>query len=176
MMRSRSDTELRRALSTEAPYLRRFARSLVSDPAVADDLVQDTLERAIGRLHLFDKSRDLRPWLFRILRNLNISQYRRIQQRGVHVALDTVSDAALPAGPVHDDGLMVRDISKALEMLAYEQREVLVLVALEGMKYREVVDVLGIPIGTVMSRLSRARERLRELLDYPAQKTIRRVK
>ena len=176
MMRSRPDTELRRALSTEAPYLRRFARSLVSDPAVADDLVQDTLERAIGRLHLFDKSRDLRPWLFRILRNLNISQYRRIRQRGVHVALDTVTDAALAAEPVHDNGLMVRDISKALDMLPYEQREVLVLVALEGMKYREVADVLGIPIGTVMSRLSRARERLRELLDYPAQKTIRRVK
>lgn len=176
MMRSRPDTDLRRALSGEAGYLRRFARSLVNDPAIADDLVQDTLERAISRSHLFDKNRDLRPWLFRILRNLNISQYRQIQRRGVHIELDTVAEAALAPEPVHDSGAMVRDISKALEMLSYEQREVLVLVALEGMKYREVVDVLNIPIGTVMSRLSRARERLRELLDYPAQKTIRRVK
>ncbi len=176
MMRSKPDTDLRRALGGEASYLRRFARSLINDPAIADDLVQDTLERAISRWHLFDKSRDLRPWLFRILRNLNISQYRRAQQRGVHIELDTVAEVAVAPKPVDDSALMVRDISKALDMLPYEQREVLVLVALEGMKYREVVDVLNIPIGTVMSRLSRARERLRDLLEYPVQKTIRRVK
>ena len=176
MMRSRPDSDLRRDLAREAPYLRRFARSLVSDPAIADDLVQDTLERAISRGHLFDSTRALRPWLFRILRNLSISQYRQTQRRGVHVELDTVIETVLATDPVRDGGLMVHDISKALDMLPYDQREVLVLVALEGMKYREVVDVLNIPIGTVMSRLSRARQRLRDVLEYPEQKTIRRVK
>jgi RNA polymerase sigma-70 factor (ECF subfamily) len=138
--------------------------------------VQDTLERAISRSHQFDKTRDLRPWLFRILRNLNISQFRRAQRRGVHLPLDAAPDAALATPPAHDSDMAVRDISKALELLPFEQREVLVLVALEGMKYREVGDVLNIPIGTVMSRLSRARERLLELLQYPVQPPLRRVK
>ena len=176
MMRPKSDTDLHQALGAEAPYLRRFARSLVNDPAIADDLVQDTLERAITRLHLFDRTRRLRPWLFRILRNLNISQYRRAQRRGVHLSLDAAPDAALSTPPTHDNDMAVRDISKALDLLPFEQREVMVLVALEGMKYREVVDVLNIPIGTVMSRLSRGRERLRELLQYPDHPPLRRVK
>ena len=165
-----------KALTQETPYLRRFARSLVNNTAMADDLVQDTLERAINRMHLFDHDRKLRPWLFRILRNLNISEYRKMQNRDQHIEFDTVSETHSTSAQRPDSGLILHDISKALDELPYEHREVLVLVALEGLKYREVVDVLDIPIGTVMSRLSRAREKLRDLLDYPDHKTLRRVK
>ncbi len=176
MNRSYRNSDFRQALIREAPYLRRFARSLVGDMASADDLVQDTFERAISRAHLFDHNRELRPWLFRILRNLNISQYRQSRSRGVQVPLDEASETTATQNTPHDGNLAVRDISRALTLLPYDQREVLVLIALEGLKYREVMDVLDIPIGTVMSRLSRARERLRELLEITEHKTLRQVK
>lgn len=176
MRKTQPDADFRRALIDEAPYLRRFARSLVGDVAAADDLVQETLLRAIKRFDLYDRGRALRPWLFRILRNLTISQYRQADTRGTHVSLTEV-EGTLPT-PLSSQysGLVLRDINRALDQLPFDQREVLVLVALEGLKYREVVDVLDVPIGTVMSRLSRARERLRQLLDLPEYNTIRRVK
>ena len=176
MLQTKNNRVFLKTLMQETPYLRRFARSLVYNPAMADDLVQDTLERAISRMHLFDHDHELRPWLFRILRNLNISEYRKMQNQGPHIDFDTVAETHSASEQQPDGGLMVRDISKALDELPYEHREVLVLVALEGLKYREVVDVLDIPIGTVMSRLSRAREKLRDLLEYPDHKTLRRVK
>lgn len=173
MNRANSKFDFCQALIGEAPYLRRFARSLVGDAAAADDLVQDTIERAISRMHLFDRSRELRPWLFRILRNLNISQHRQSQKRGWQVPFDETSQTPVSLHTPQDTHTAIRDISRALILLPYDQREVLVLVALEGLTYREVVDVLDIPIGTVMSRLNRARERLREL---PKPKTLRQVK
>lgn len=176
MSRSGPDAEFRQALIREAPYLRRFARALLRDVALSDDLVQDTLERAISRHQQYDKTRALRPWLLRMLRNLTISRYRQNTRQGVTVPFDTVHETGLAVTPDASPTLILRDISRALEMLAFEQREVLVLVALEGMKYRDVADILSIPIGTVMSRLSRARERLRELLQYPETKSIRRIK
>lgn len=176
MKYSQPDTEFRKALIAEAPYLRRFARSLVGDAAAADDLVQETLLRALRRVDLFDRSRDLRPWLFRILRNLNISQYRQASIRGPHLPLADVENTLTSSEFTHGELVALRDITRALDQLPYDQREVLVLVTLEGLKYREVVDVLDVPIGTVMSRLSRARERLRELLDLPDLNTLRRVK
>ncbi|MFV2003507.1 MAG: RNA polymerase sigma factor [Paracoccaceae bacterium] len=176
MSRAGPDAEFRQALIREAPYLRRFARALLRDAALSDDLVQDTLERAISRHQQFDKSRAMRPWLLRMLRNLAISQFRASARHGVALHLDTVDETGIAPTPDASPVLMLRDISSALQALPLEQREVLVLVALEGMKYREVVDVLNVPIGTVMSRLSRARERLRELLQYPETKSIRRIK
>ncbi len=171
-----SDRQMKEALVREAPVLRRFARSLVGDPALADDLVQDTFERALTRLHLYDARRALRPWLFRILRNLRISRFRQAARNGPHLELVEGETPAPSGSGSPDQGLALRDISRALDMLPDEQREVLVLVALEGMKYHQVTEILDIPIGTVMSRLSRARKRLSEILDLSGRGRIRRVK
>ena len=144
------------------PRLRRYARALTGDRARADDLVQDTLERALIKLHLWRAGSDLRAWLFTIMHNVFVNQLRS-QPVGVSTSLD---DEAIPMAvrPTQSDWLEVRDLQTALLRLPEEQREVLLLVGLEQMTYEETSGVLGIPMGTVMSRLSRARERLRALL------------
>jgi RNA polymerase sigma-70 factor (ECF subfamily) len=144
------------------PRLRRYARALTGDRTVADDLVQDTLERAWVKLHLWRSGSDLRAWLFTIMHNVHVNQVR---SRGASATLpldDDLPDA--PVRPTQADMLEVRDIDTALKRLPVEQREVLLLVALEHLSYQETADALGIPIGTVMSRLARARERLRTML------------
>ncbi|HHS82235.1 MAG TPA: RNA polymerase sigma factor, partial [Devosia sp.] len=115
-----TDRQMKEALVREAPALRRFARSLVGDPALADDLVQDTFERALTRLHLYDARRALRPWLFRILRNLRISRFRQVARRGSHVELVEGETAAPSGSGSPDQGLALRDISRALDMLPDE--------------------------------------------------------
>lgn len=145
------------------PRLRRYARALTADRALADDLVQDTLERAWGRFHLWRHGSDLRAWLFTIMHNLHVNQIRaRYSERGL-----ALEDRALelPVRPTQEDRLGIRDLATALSRLPPEQREVLLLVGLEQMSYQEVAKVLGIPLGTVMSRLSRGRERLRALMN-----------
>ncbi len=144
------------------PRLRRYARALAGERSRADDLVQDTLERALVKFHLWQPGSDLRAWLFTIMHNVFINQLRS-QAAGLTVGLD---DEALPMAvrPTQSDWLEVRDLQASLLQLPDEQREVLLLVGLEQMTYEETAGVLGIPIGTVMSRLSRARERLRALL------------
>jgi RNA polymerase sigma-70 factor, ECF subfamily len=168
--------DLVQALANEAPYLRRFARGLVSDRALADDLVQDTIERALTRLHLFDRKRSLRNWLFRILRNLCISHYRTIQRRGEHVVFDELAmTEALKLHP-QEARTQLNDLSTGLKQLSHEQREVLLLISLEGLSYQETADVLSLPIGTVMSRLGRARANLREFMGEATGQRVRRVK
>jgi RNA polymerase sigma-70 factor (ECF subfamily) len=145
------------------PRLRRYARALTGERTAADDLVQDTLERAWSKLHLWRSGSDLRAWLFTIMHNVHVNQVR---SRGAAATIpidDELPDA--PVRPTQADMLEVRDIDTALKRLPTEQREVLLLVALEHMSYQETATALGIPIGTVMSRLARARERLRMLLD-----------
>jgi RNA polymerase sigma factor (sigma-70 family) len=145
------------------PRLRRYARALTGERTAADDLVQDTLERAWSKLHLWRSGSDLRAWLFTIMHNVHVNQVR---SRGAAATIPI--DDELPDAPVRAtqaDMLEVRDIDSALKRLPTEQREVLLLVALEHMSYQETATALGIPIGTVMSRLARARERLRMLLD-----------
>jgi len=155
------------------PRLRRYARALTGERAAADDLVQDTLERAWIKFHLWRRGSDLRAWLFTIMHNVYVNQVRA--RSGA--ALATLDDEALDVAvrPTQTDMLEVRDIDAALSRLPDEQREVLLLVCLERLSYGETARALGIPLGTVMSRLSRARERLRQLLGGPGAATPLKV-
>lgn len=144
------------------PRLRRYARALTANRADADDLVQDTLERACARSRLWHGVADMRGWLFGIMHNLHVDGVRR---PGLHtVALDDATPE-VPVAPTQDNRLAVLDLQAALERLPVEQREIMLLVALEDMSYAEVAATLGIPMGSVMSRLSRGRERLRSLME-----------
>lgn len=152
-------TAVRRGIEPLIPALRRFARALSRDSDTADDLVQDTLVRALRAEHLFHGG-DLRTWMFTILLNLDRNRRRGLSRRPVLAVIEEVD----PPGEPGSDGT-ARDIVRGLALLPAEQREVLLLVALEGMSYREAADVQGVPIGTVMSRLSRARNTLRTHID-----------
>ncbi len=153
------------AASIEAhiPGLRRFARALVrGDRERADDLVQDSLERALSRWHLRRAEGDLRGWLYTILYNRFLSEQLRQTRRGVHDTLTEAVESELPQiRGGQDEALEHRDLLRAFAALPEEQRSVLFLVAVEDLSYEEAARVLGVPIGTVMSRLSRGRERLR---------------
>lgn len=145
------------------PSLRRYAAGLTGNREAADDLVQDTMEKAWTRLALWQRRGDLRAWLFSILHNLFVD---RVRSDGRSPVIDAGEDD--PVAPVRAnqaDLLEVRDLDRALAQLPPEQREVLLLVAVEQMRYEQVARVLEVPVGTVMSRLSRARERLRAILE-----------
>ncbi|GAB4177637.1 MAG: RNA polymerase sigma factor [Rhodocyclaceae bacterium] len=144
----------------EIPRLRRYARALTGDATRADDLVQDTIERALARFALWRPGK-LRAWLLSIMHNLFINQVRS-PTLVVYPGEEAMPEQGVRAAQA--DGLEVRDLVRALQGLAAEQREVLLLVALEELSYAEAARVLGVPQGTVMSRLSRARTRLRALL------------
>jgi RNA polymerase sigma-70 factor (ECF subfamily) len=144
------------------PRLRRYALALTGSRAQAEDLVQDTLERALSRFHLWRRGSNLRAWLFTIMHNLH-ANYVRGHQLEQKVAFEE-SLLELPAKAAQEERIEIRDLENALQKLPSEQREVLLLVALEEMSYREVAKVLDIPVGTVMSRLARARQRLRGLM------------
>ncbi|WP_426168032.1 RNA polymerase sigma factor [Pseudoduganella sp. R-32] len=150
--------EMHERLLACLPRLRRYARALTGDSARADDLVQDTVERGWERIAQWRPDGDLRAWLFGIMHNLHVDQVRRSPPPAVEL-----DDADLPAAPP-TAGLDLRDLERALQQLPPAQREVLLLVALEEMRYEEVAATLDIPLGTVMSRLSRARENLRRLM------------
>jgi len=143
------------------PRLRRYARALTGNASAADDLVQDALERALVKQALWREGSDLRAWLFTIMHNVFVNQVRSAAARRT-VALDDAA-AELPS-PQHADRLEIRDLDAAMQTLPDEQRVVVLLVGLEQLTYDEAAIVLDVPIGTVMSRLSRGRERLRRLL------------
>jgi RNA polymerase sigma-70 factor (ECF subfamily) len=145
---------------------------MLGDRAAADDLVQDTLERAWSRLHQWRAGSDMRAWLFGIMHNLRVDQLRR--PRLSTQSMDT-DDYQVPTRPTQSDALELRDLESALDHLADEQREILLLVALEEMSYADIAISLGIPVGTVMSRLSRGRERLRLIMDGQTAGTKLRV-
>lgn len=150
----------RELVVAEIPRLRRYARALTGDAARADDLVQDTLERALSRFSLW-RPGNLRAWLFTIMHNVFVNQIKA----AAHI--DYMADDVLPDVPLRatqSDALELRDLDRALLRLTPEQREVMLLVGLEDLSYEEAAKVLSVPIGTVMSRLSRGRERLRALL------------
>ncbi|GAC1317242.1 MAG: sigma-70 family RNA polymerase sigma factor [Collimonas sp.] len=144
------------------PVLRRYARALTGDAAWADDLVQDTAERALNRWHSLQPESNMRAWLLTILRHLYIDQLRKRREIAVDDESAPWRTMAAPADEV--DGLFLADVQRALYCLPVEQREVLLLVGLEELSYQQVSGILNIPVGTVMSRLSRARERMRSLL------------
>ena len=156
------------------PALRRFAWALVRDADAADDLVQDCLERALSRWWLRPRGGALAPWLFTILRRLHIDRHRAAGRRGVHVELDEAEGAGV-AGD-QESGLALRDTLAALDRLPEEQKSLLLLVGVEDLSYEEAARVLGVPVGTVMSRLSRGRARLRSLLETGRATMLRSVK
>lgn len=151
------------------PNLRRYARALVGDRDGADDLVQDTLERAVRKFHLW-RPGDLRAWLFSIMHNVFINQLKA-RKITSDVEIDDTFAAPVPGATRAD----VLDLQRALGTLAPEQREVVLLIALEDMSYSDVSRALGIPMGTVMSRLSRGRERLRKVMNGEAERSPLRV-
>jgi RNA polymerase sigma factor (sigma-70 family) len=146
----------------QLPGLRRYARVLAGDAWAADDLVQDTLERACAKWRLWIPGSDLRAWLFTLMHNLFLNQRRG---QGAMLAAVNIEDVQndLPAQAGRGDDAL--DLSRCLQHLPADQRAVLLLVAIEDMSYEETARILAIPLGTVMSRLSRARSRLRELMD-----------
>lgn len=156
-------TDIAHRLETEIPRLRRYARSLTRDLSRADDLVQSCLVRAIAKQHLWQEGTDLRAWLFTILHNQHVNNVRGSAREGTAVPVEDVA-AALPVHSNALESLQLRDLDRAIGRLPEEQRQVILLVGLEGMRYEEVAKVLGIPIGTVRSRLSRARDTLRVLM------------
>lgn len=158
------------------PALRRYAGSLLRDRQEVDDLVHDCLVRALDQLHTRREDGDLRAWLFAIMHNLFISHARRNKTRGRTVSLDEVNEDGLGMRATQEAHIQTRDLLRAVDGLPEEQRSVLLLVSVEDLSYAEVAQVLGIPIGTVMSRLSRARERLRQTTEGDAPPVLRRVK
>ena len=156
------DTPDERQLLTWVPRLRRYARALAGNRDDADDLVQDTLERAWAKSVLWRGVADMRAWLFGIMHNLHVDGIRRPKLATVLMDDDT-PDVAV--APTQGERLAVLDLQGALDLLPVEQKEIVLLIALEDMSYADVAATLGIPIGTVMSRLSRGRERLRALME-----------
>ena len=153
-------------LEPHIPHLRRYARALVRDPEGSDDLVQDCLVRAMSRWHLWRPIGSRRAWLFTILHNLHINAVTRTARQGRHVAFDDEAAGSAPAR--QDQQLHLSEVAEAIGRLPTEQKQVLLLVGLEEFSYAEAARIAGIPIGTVMSRLARGREKLRQLTSDPA--------
>jgi RNA polymerase sigma-70 factor (ECF subfamily) len=154
--------DMLRIIEPMIPSLRRYARALVRNHATADDLVQDCLERAVSRWHQRRNGEDARPWIFTILHNLAVNHFRETATRGAHISIDEADQNALGLEAVQEQRLLYREVMQRLAGLPDEQRSVILLVAVEDMSYADAARVLGVPVGTVMSRLSRARERLHQ--------------
>jgi len=141
-------TDFARLLETQIPSLRRYARALTRDGSRADDLMQNCLVRAVAKQHLFQVETDLRAWLFTILHNQNVNAVRRSVREGVTVQIEDMAPVLSVASNV-DASQQLRDLERAIATLAEEQRQVILLIGLEGMGYEAVAKILGIPLGTV---------------------------
>jgi RNA polymerase sigma-70 factor, ECF subfamily len=153
-------------LERQIPRLRRYARSLTQDISRADDLVQSCLVRALAKEHLWQPGTDIRAWLFTILHNQHVNDVRRLVREGIVVSVEDVTPhlAAVPSAGI---SLELHDLEQAIAGLPSDQRVVVLLAGREGKRYEEIAATLGVPVGTVRSRLSRARARLRVLMDLP---------
>jgi RNA polymerase sigma-70 factor (ECF subfamily) len=156
------------------PALRRYARALTRDIDRADDLVQDCLARAIARRGLFRPPGPVRAWLFTILVNLHRNAMRSTRRRGDTVDLGSIPEPATP--PTQPGHMALAELARAIELLPLDQKEALLLVTLEGLPYKDAAHILGIPTGTLMSRLGRARAALRSQTDAPSEPHLRTVK
>jgi RNA polymerase sigma-70 factor (ECF subfamily) len=165
----------REMIIAEIPHLRRYARALLRDPVEADDLVQSCLERALGRFHLWRPGSNLRPWLFTIMHNLFINAQRQKGRSPAQVPFDELARPPAQAAP-QEGAMAARLIAQALQQLTEDQRAAILLVGLEELSYAEAARVLGVPQGTLMSRLHRGRERLRAIMSEEPVAAIRRVK
>lgn len=156
-------TEFAGLLEAQLPRLRRYARALTRDPSRADDLIQDTLVRALAKQHLYQDGTNLRAWLFTLMHNQHVNNARRNVREDNSLDVDTVA-AHLVAVTDPTASRQLRELDEAIGKLAMEQRQVILLIGLEGMSYEETAAILDVPIGTVRSRLSRGREALRRLM------------
>jgi RNA polymerase sigma factor (sigma-70 family) len=152
------------AIAAELPRLRRHARSLVYNAADADDLVQDCLETALAKQGALQDRARLRSWLFAILNSRFLMGLRSNARRGAVLPIEEFAESLAAAG-APEDGDLARDLARAMGRLSAEHRQILLLVNVEGLSYEEAAAVLGVPTGTVMSRLARARQRVRALLE-----------
>jgi RNA polymerase sigma-70 factor (ECF subfamily) len=162
-------------IEATVPALRRYARALTRNADRADDLVQDCLERAIRKRNLFAPTGPLQAWLFRILINLWRNDLRFERRRGDHIPIDSLVSEPSIAPPQHGR-IALAEMSRAIDRLPDDQREALLLVVLEGMSYQEAASILGIPAGTLMSRLGRARAALRALTSAGDEPRLRSIK
>lgn len=168
-----NDRDIRRRIADEVPHMRRFAYALTDSRSGADDLLQDSLERALRRTWQWRKTGSLRSWLLRIVYTTHVNTvYRDRRHQGV--TLDAVEHTMGQRARQEDVMDCVTSIG-ALEQLPKDQRDALVLVALEDVGYDEAADILEVPVGTVRSRISRAREALRAALE-PPRRRLQRVK
>jgi RNA polymerase sigma-70 factor, ECF subfamily len=178
-------SEMLLLVEPQIPALRRYARALTRDRSLADDLVQDCLERAVSRWHQRRQEGNPRAWLFSILHNLAMAQLGKMRP-GQQLAVEDADESAMARPAQQPDRIQHRDLLRALAQLNEAQRSVLLLVGVEDLSYAEAARVLDVPIGTVMSRLSRAREKLAqimegEVIDTPVatpagQPILRRIK
>ena len=159
------------ALVAQLPGLRRYAMALVGNSALADDLVQDCIERALGQQGQLRERERMGAWLRRILYHLYIDEIRRGKRRGREQDIAEMADQLELSAPAPDNSAM-KEFLHAVNRLSVEHRQILLLVSVEELSYREIADELDVPLGTVMSRLARARERLRELLQHDSAEII----
>jgi RNA polymerase sigma-70 factor (ECF subfamily) len=151
------------ALTAQLPALRRYATALIGNATAADDLVQDCIERALRQESSLQDLARIGGWLRSILHNLHVDAMRRQRRQGVRVDLTDLDNSLAMTAPARDHAAVL-DFDRAMQTLSLEHRKILLLIGLEGLNYREAAAELEIPIGTVMSRLARARERLRHAL------------
>jgi RNA polymerase sigma-70 factor, ECF subfamily len=157
-------SEFHRLIEQQIPRLRRYARALTRNRERADDLVQDTLGRALSKEQFWQPGTNLRAWLFTIMHNQNVNNVRRDIRESGALGIETIS-VALPATTDPTASRQMFELERALAQLPLEQRQVILLVGLEGISYEDAAGILLIPVGTVRSRLSRGRDALRKLLD-----------
>jgi len=165
----------RQAIIEEIPRLRRYARSLLRDRDAADDLVQDSLERALSRMESWTTGDSPRRWLFTIMHHLFVDQLRRAKRHVPAVTMMPETIDALAVAPQQPDKVASTEVLSALQQIAPERRAALTLVAVEGLSYADAANVLGIPAGTLMSRIARGREELRAILDDVSRRKMIKV-
>jgi RNA polymerase sigma-70 factor, ECF subfamily len=163
-------SEFHRLIEQQIPRLRRYARALTRNRERADDLVQDTLGRALIKEQFWQPGTNLRAWLFTIMHNQNVNNIRRDIRDSAAVDIDEIS-VKLTATTDPTASCQMLELERALAQLPAEQRQVILLVGLEGMAYQDAAGILGIPVGTVRSRLSRGRDALRKLLDMEERRS-----
>ena len=148
------------------PTLRRYARGLLRDVEAADDTVQDCLEKVVDNWHR-RRNDDPRTWIFAILHNLAINRLRQKTRRGYAIPIEDMPDEMNATAATQEETIYGKEVLLAIERLPPDHRSVILLISVEDLSYAEAAKVLGVPVGTVMSRLSRAREQLRAILESP---------
>jgi RNA polymerase sigma-70 factor, ECF subfamily len=163
-------SEFHRLIEQQIPRLRRYARALTRNRERADDLVQDTLSRALVKEQFWQPGTNLRAWLFTIMHNQNVNNVRLAVRESRMVDMEQLSPMPATTDPTASRQMF--ELERALAQLPLEQRQVILLVGLEGMSYEDAAGILNVPVGTVRSRLSRGRDILRKLLDMEGRPSV----